>query len=182
MVAIGFLNVPSVEGQPVKEWSRTFGGGDNDIASSLIQTSDGGYALAGGTGSYGAGAVDFWLVKTDSQGEKEWSRTFGGSDRYGANSVVQTSDGGYALAGGIMSYGARKQDFWLVKLGPYRAGEEESTETSGGEGLPFAWIATGITIAAVAIIGFLIGKSRGVEESDAFHPLSESQCHYVLLN
>jgi len=49
---------------PDSEWSETFGGGDNDVAFSVIQTSDGGYALAGWTESYGAGGADLWLVKT----------------------------------------------------------------------------------------------------------------------
>jgi hypothetical protein len=50
-------------------WSRTFGGADYDRAYSVVQTSDGGYAIAGSTWSYGAGYADFWLVKTDGEGE-----------------------------------------------------------------------------------------------------------------
>ena len=46
-------------------WSRTYGGTDEDAAYSLVETSDGGYALAGYTTSLGAGESDFWLVKTD---------------------------------------------------------------------------------------------------------------------
>jgi hypothetical protein len=46
-------------------WSKTYGGTGWDEAYSVVQTGDGGYALAGYTDSYGAGGADFWLVKTD---------------------------------------------------------------------------------------------------------------------
>jgi hypothetical protein len=99
------------------EWDRTYGGTDGDVALSLIETSDGGFALAGETRSFGFGAefFDFWLVKTDELGFIEWSRTYGGPERDSAESLVQTSDGGYALAGTTKSFGAGEYDFWLVK-------------------------------------------------------------------
>ena len=116
---------------PSLSWSKTFGGGDDDWANSVIQTSDGGYALAGITRSYGAGGSDFWLVKTDSAGNEEWSKTFGGENSDWARSVIQTSDGGYALAGYTGSYGAGGEDFWLVKTDS--SGNEEWNKTFGGE-------------------------------------------------
>jgi len=78
-------------------WSQTYGGADWDSVESVIQTSDGGYALAGRTKSFGSGGYEFWLVKTDSLGNMEWNRTYGNGS---ANSIVQTSDGGYFIAGG----------------------------------------------------------------------------------
>ena len=65
-------------GASLEMWSQTYGGEHGnvvytfDIAYSLVQTSDGGYALAGLTKSFGAGATDFWLVKTDAQGIPEF--------------------------------------------------------------------------------------------------------------
>ncbi|UCE43619.1 MAG: hypothetical protein JSV57_04480, partial [Candidatus Bathyarchaeota archaeon] len=107
-----------------KEWSQTYGGGNDDRASSVIQTLDGGYALGGYTRSYGAGGKDLWLVKTDLYGMEEWTQTYGGPYDEGethdtefytvACTVVQTVDGGYALAGPAKSYGP-DSDFWLVK-------------------------------------------------------------------
>ena len=97
------------------QWNRTYGGGSNDVAWSVVQTSDGGYALAGGTESFGAGGWDSWLVKTDASGNMLWNRTYGEPNGDDARSVIQTSDGGYALAGGTESFGAGGWDSWLVK-------------------------------------------------------------------
>ncbi len=99
-------------------WSRTFGGESYDVCSSIIQTADGGYALAGCTRSFGAGGRDMWLIRTNTDGDSLWSRTFGGRDTEGCNSMIQTVDGGYALAGATSSFGAGNGDFWLVKTGP----------------------------------------------------------------
>ena len=113
----------------VKEWSKTFGGSGWDEANSVQQTSDGGYIIAGRTNSYGAGSKDAWLIKTDSSGKEEWSKTFGGSDYDGANSVQQTSDGGYIIAGYTGSYGAGDYDAWLIKTDS--SGKEEWSKTFG---------------------------------------------------
>ncbi|MCF7809999.1 T9SS type A sorting domain-containing protein [bacterium] len=96
-------------------WSRTFGGSELDVCKSIIQTVDGGYALAGLTQSFGAGGYDMWLVKTNADGDSLWSRTFGGSELDVCKSIIQTVDGGYALAGYTESFGAGGRDMWLVK-------------------------------------------------------------------
>ena len=99
-------------------WSRTFGGEDFEMCNSIIQTEDGGYALAGYTRSFGAGDHDMWLVRTDEDGDSLWSRTFGGEEWDVCNSIIQTEDGGYAIAGYTPSFGAGRWDMWLVKTGP----------------------------------------------------------------
>ena len=88
------------------DWTKTFGGSDSDYGTSVRQTSDGGYIIAGETSSYGAGSSDVWLIKTDSSGTMAWNQTFGGSEFDSGNSVQQTSDGGYIIAGETSSYGA----------------------------------------------------------------------------
>lgn len=98
-----------------KQWSRRFGGDGDELARSLARTRDGGFVLAGRTTSSGAGSADAWLVKTDSKGDKQWDRTFGGSEFDRAHSVIQTTDGGYLFAGLTTSMGAGRADAWLVK-------------------------------------------------------------------
>ena len=80
-------------------WTRTYGGTGNDLAYAIELTTDGGYVVAGGTESFGAGSFDFYVVKTNSQGDTMWTRTYGGSEEERANSIQQTSDGGYVIAG-----------------------------------------------------------------------------------
>lgn len=97
------------------EWTKTYGGEKWDRASSLVSTSDGGFALVGRTISFGAGSYDCWLVKTDMNGNMQWNNTYGGPEWDEAFSLVETSDSGFALAGRTKSFGAGEYDFWLVK-------------------------------------------------------------------
>jgi hypothetical protein len=112
------------------EWNKTYGGAAKDSANSILQTIDGGYTIAGYTYSFGAGNGDFWLVKTDSEGNIEWSKTYGGSNHDSASSIIQTDDGGYLLAGTTNSFGAGSYDLWLVKTDQH--GNREWSQTYGG--------------------------------------------------
>jgi len=118
-----------------KEWEKTFGGSGNDDAYSVEQTTDGGYITAGATGSYGAGLHDFYLVKADASGNKEWEKTFGGSEWDYAYSVAQTTDGGYIIAGSTESYGTAG-DVYLVKTDA--SGNKEWENTFGDSDYDYA--------------------------------------------
>ena len=78
------------------------------------------------TASYGAGNNDFYLIKTDSNGDMLWTQTFGGSFSDEGLSVQQTADGGYILTGITQSYGAGGLDVYLIKLEPETGIEEEN--------------------------------------------------------
>ena len=95
-------------------WSKTYGGVDADRAKSVQQTSDGGYIVAGNTKSYGAGDFDAWLIKTDGEGNELWNKTYGGTFEDIANCVIETNDGGYAIAG-YAEYSQGKCELWIIK-------------------------------------------------------------------
>jgi len=99
-------------------WARTFGGAISDRASSIIQTTDSGFVIAGETTSFGAGNSDFLVLKLDPDGSLSWARTFGGVGDDGARSIIHTSDGGFAVAGYTRSFGAGSTDFLILKLDP----------------------------------------------------------------
>jgi hypothetical protein len=98
------------------QWTKAIGGQNEDLGLSLIQTSDGGYAIAGTTNSFGAGELDVYVVKLNANGNLQWTKTIGGQKMTGAISLIQTSDGGYAIAGYTQSFGAGEWDIYVVKL------------------------------------------------------------------
>ena len=102
--------------QPDSLWSRTYGGGDEDWCYSVIQTVDGGFALAGTTRSFPAGRNSVILIKTDNEGDSLWSQTFDcGAGDIRCYSLVQTFDGGYTLAGAVDVFGWRDYHFWMAR-------------------------------------------------------------------
>jgi len=114
------------------QWTKTIGGKKEDVGFSLIQTSDGGYAIAGATTSFGAGGWDAYLVKLDANGNLQWTKTIGGKEDDKGYSLIQTSDGGYAITGYTKSFGAGGWDVYVVKLDAN--GNLQWTKTIGGPG------------------------------------------------
>jgi hypothetical protein len=96
---------------------KAIGGANYDDSNSLIQTSDGGYAIAGTTNSFGAGGEDVYVVKLNANGNLQWTKTIGAKNKYSSKpSLIETSDGGYAIAGDTKSFGAGEADICIVKL------------------------------------------------------------------
>src|SRR6478736_6519283 len=141
-----FLNAFSQA--PAKQWDADFGGNDDEHFAAVQQTKDGGYITGGysssgisgdktqntrgssfsGTGGdktqASRGNSDYWVVKTNANGIKQWDATFGGTGPDELHSLVQTADGGYILGGASLSNtsGDKSQntkggkDFWTVKI------------------------------------------------------------------
>ena len=112
------------------EWQRTYGGTDWDGSPYIQEAAGGGYIIAAGTDSFGAGGSDSWILKLDSSGDIEWQRTYGGSLGDGSRCVQLTSDGGYIIAGWTVSFGAGGGDSWILKLDS--SGDIEWQQTYGG--------------------------------------------------
>jgi uncharacterized delta-60 repeat protein len=121
------------------QWQKTYGGPDWDTAYSIQQTSDGGYIVAGWTASFGAGVSDLWVLKLDPNGNIQWQKTYGGSANDRAESIQQTTDGGYIVAGWTYSFGAGNFDMWVLKLD--QNGNIQWQKTYGG---PYGDVATSI--------------------------------------
>lgn len=108
-------------------WSKTFGGSDQDDLHRVEKTTDGGFILSGTTSSYGPANPNMWLLKTNSSGDSTWAKTFGGDNHDHGYSAVQTSDGGYIIAGHTGSFGFNNEDGYVVKIGPDGTGINKLT-------------------------------------------------------
>ena len=118
------------------QWQKCLGGSNADEASSVQQTADGGYIVAGWSNSNngdvsgnhagsGGGSGDYWVVKLGSTGSIQWQKCLGGSGDDFANFIQQTTDGGYVVAGGSGSHdgdvsgnhsASFADDYWVVKM------------------------------------------------------------------
>jgi len=108
-------------------WNKTYGGDNLESFRSLKQTTDGGYILTGVTYSYGRGWGNIWLVKTDSNGNELWNKTFGTGAAHDGKYVQQTTDGGYIILGDTGSLASVDNNAWLIKTDSY--GNEEWNKT-----------------------------------------------------
>ena len=130
-------------------WQKSLGGSGNDSATSIQQTSDGFYIVAGSSSSINGdvtgnhGGVDYWIVKLDSLGSILWQKSLGGSGNDYAQSIQQTSDGGYIVAGystsinGDVTGNHGNSDYWIVKLN--HVGSIVWQKSLGGSGFDYAW-------------------------------------------
>jgi hypothetical protein len=116
------------------QWNQTYGGTGMEYGQCLEQTSDGGYALACITTSFGAGSMDCWLVKIDSSGNMQWNQTYGGTGSDGPTHFIQTTDG-YAIVG--FTTNSSNQDAVLFKTN--LAGNLQWNHTYGGSGTEIAY-------------------------------------------
>jgi uncharacterized delta-60 repeat protein len=117
------------------EWQKAYGRSEDEQANSFLQTSDGGYIVAGRTKPFGFFVSDVWILKLSSDGDIEWQKTYGASGNDEAYSIQQTNDGGYIVAGltdAFVSLGDEVSDVWILKL--FSDGDIEWQKTYGGSG------------------------------------------------
>jgi hypothetical protein len=170
---ISIISITNLIAQPTKEWDRTIGGNDYDNIEAIHQTADGGYIM-GGTSYSGSGGdktensvgqPDYWVVKLNAAGVKEWDKTLGGNYLEYFESIQQTDDGGYIVGGasGSDASGDKSKanrgavDFWVVKLNA--TGNIEWESTLGGTGSDYLY-----SVRQTADGGFILG---GFSDSDA---------------
>jgi hypothetical protein len=157
------------------QWSKTLGGSEYDFAYSIIQTTDGGYLMAGYTDSNdydvsgNHGSADIWAVKLNSTGVIQWTKTLGGKNWDGIvmnQCIVNTSDGGYLLAGitnsndGDIRDNHGNDDAWIIKLG--NTGDLLWQKTVGSEGFDGAYAITGTTEGGAILVGYT-GTTNNVD-------------------
>ncbi len=165
-----------------KEFDKTIGGDRNDFFSSLTETTDGGFVLAGSSGSNVSGeksqprigGADGWVVKVDANGNVIWDRSLGSVNQgFGFRSVQLTNDGGYILAGGAGVF-PDPRDFWLVKLDDN--GNQIFENTFGGDDYDEAF-ALDLTSDGGYIIG---GSSQSNVSGDKTEPSRGSLDYWLV--
>jgi hypothetical protein len=140
----------------VKQWDYRFGGTYRDVGVYIQQTKDGGYIIGGYSKSDSSGdktqgnwditlnTYDYWIVKIDSLGSKQWDKNFGGTGAEDLRMIEQTSDGGYILGGSSSSgiNGDKSQatwglstDYWIVKIDSL--GNKQWDKDFGGTGTDY---------------------------------------------
>jgi uncharacterized delta-60 repeat protein len=146
------------------QWTKTIGGNGDDRGYSVQQTSDGGYVLTGYTASFGAGNNDVYVIKLNSFGNLQWTKTIGGANADQGNSIHQTTDTGYVITGYTTSFGAGNNDVYLIKLDA--SGNLQWTKTIGGANAD-----QGNSIKQISDGSYIIGGSTtsfGAGTSDVY--------------
>ncbi len=168
-------------------WDHVYGGSASDEATTIQQTSDGGYILAGYAYSSNGhvtghhGGQDAWVVKTDSMGVLQWQRALGGSAAESANSILQTSDGGYIVACSSQSndfdvsgnHGGA--DCWIVKLDS--TGAIQWQKTYGGSGSDGSY-----SINQTTDGGFIIAGYSTSSDGDVTFNNGDYDCWVIKIN
>lgn len=140
-------------------WSKSIGGTSNDNAYSIVQTTDSGYVAVGLTLSAGAGDKDVLAVKLDKNGNISWMKTYGGTGDDRANSIEQTTDGGFIISGVTNSFGAGNYDFNLIKVDS--AGNLTWEKTYGGNGDEWAYCVQQTTDNGYILSGYTTSFGAG---------------------
>ncbi|TDQ22010.1 hypothetical protein [Tenacibaculum caenipelagi] len=166
------IHITSLTKTPEISFVKTLGGTANESGRSVIETSDGGYAVAGFTQSIDGDIettrntiqYDFWVLKFDSQDNLQWQKTFGGTKDDKAFKIIQTNDDGFIIAGygksddGDVDTNEGFDDFWILKLD---ANGTVTWKTTTG----FSGADQGFTITQTTDGGYFVGGILDVTAS-----------------
>jgi hypothetical protein len=145
-------------------WNTTYGGIKSDKLYDIVGLSDGGFALVGYTESFGVDDSDGWLVRVDSSGGLLWNVTYGGMKIDKLKSIVGLSDGGFALYWNTGTYGAGRDDGWLVRVDSN--GNLLWNTTYGGRSYDVLFGVVGLSDGGFALAGY--SCSYGVGDPDGW--------------
>jgi len=145
-------------------WARTFGGGEFDEGCSVRQTADGGFVVCGTTNSSGAGFADVYLLKTDAEGNLQWSKTFGGGSGESGSVVRRTLDGGYIMVGSTGSFGDGYSSIYVIRTDD--SGDSLWTKTFGGLKADFGYSVETLPDGSFVFAG--ASSSFGLGYADAY--------------
>lgn len=185
--------IVKTDAQGITQWSKTYGGSDDDEGTSIEKTIDGGYIISaftrssdGDVMSGAAGFNDMWVFKISSSGSLIWEKTYGYSGNDVAYKVIPTSDGGYLLLGvldvtasggegnvGRASGNHAGGDYWVLKLDSI--GEREWSRYYGGTFTDTAYDAVETPSG-----GFIITGSSDSQDVDITSNIGEYD--YWILN
>lgn len=138
-------------------WARTYGGPSNDIAYSVCEISDGCFVAVGYTSSFSSGPQDVYVIKTASNGDTMWTKTWGGASWDGGHYVCETSDSGYIIAAYTESFGAGGKDIYLIKIDAN--GVEQWTKTYGAGNQDVAYCVCETADSGYIVVGYVNGPS-----------------------
>ncbi len=172
-------------------WQKSYGGSNDDIAISVLQTADSNYVFAGASMSgdgdcalnyldiSGHPTNDFWIMKVNSTGNKLWQRNYGGQKEDIGRSIIQTMEGGYMVVGETNSYDFNVignhggYDYWVLKLNP--AGDTVWKKCYGGAGNEEAE-----SVIQTADSGFVVGGMTDMNSGDVSGDHSNTNDGWVL--
>ncbi len=141
-------------------WSKTYEKNRRDYTRAVQQTDDGGFVIAGRLFYLDKRSdTDMFLMKTDSNGNELWSKTFGGGSREDIGTMQLTTDGGFVLAGDTHSFGAVKSDMYLVKTDS--SGNELWGKTYGGSDEDAAFAMQQTADGGFVLVGYTYSYPSG---------------------